>query len=81
MKPERHQYKGHRIELDEREGERELLIDGEPVPYGQLPDGHYFLHEYAYDWRANLIDLAQRFIDYRDRFEEIRREAKSDEVQ
>jgi hypothetical protein len=84
--PERHEYKGHRIELRAREGrevrareaerdeELELLIDDHPVRYGQLPDGLYFLYEYAYDWRDDLTDLARRFIDYRERADEIRRE-------
>jgi hypothetical protein len=92
MEPERHEYKGHRIELRAREGreelrareaereeELELLIDDEPVRYGQLPDGRYALEEYAYDWTDDLMDLAQRFIDYRERAEELRREAKSGE--
>ena len=86
MEPERQQYKGHRIELRareadelrapeaEREEELELLIDDEPVRYGRLPDGQYALHEYAYDWSDDLMDLARRFIDYRSRTDEIRRE-------
>ena len=65
-------------ELRAREGkpinESELLIDDEPIRYGQLPDGRYALHEYAYDWSDNLMDLARRFIDYRSRSDEIRRE-------
>lgn len=89
MEPEGQEYKGHRIELRAREGreevrareaereeELELLIDDQPVRYGQLPDGSYALKEYAFDWRDNLMDLAQRFIDYRERAEEIRREAE-----
>jgi hypothetical protein len=48
-----------------------------PEPHGQLPDGSYALHEYAYDWSDNLMDLAKRFIDYRDRADKIRREAES----
>jgi hypothetical protein len=92
MEPERQEYKGHRIELRPREGsegarareaergeELELLIDDAPVRYGQLPDGRYALEEYAYDWRDDVMDLARRFIDYRDRAEEIRREAESGE--
>jgi len=92
MQPEGQEYKGHRIELRPREGreesrareaereeERELLIDDQPVRYGQLPDGLYALEEYAFDWTDNLMDLARRFIDYRDRAEEIRREAESGE--
>jgi hypothetical protein len=57
-----------------REEELELLIDDQSVRYGQLPDGLYFLYEYAYDWSDNLTDLARRFIDYRSRADEIRRE-------
>lgn len=78
MEPEHreYEYKGHRIELRAREAEPELLIDDVPVRHGQLPDGKYFLHEYAYDWRDNLMDLAQRFIDYRERADAIRRGAE-----
>jgi hypothetical protein len=86
MEPERQEYKGHRIELRPREGleaereedlelqDLELHIDEQPVRYGQLPDGRYALEEYAFDWRDDLMDLAQRFIDYRERAEEIRRD-------
>jgi hypothetical protein len=91
MEPEHQDYKGHHIELRardvgelrapgvEREPELELLIDDKPVRYGQLPDGSYALHEYAYDWSDNLMDLAKRFIDYRDRADKIRREAEPSE--
>jgi hypothetical protein len=91
MEPERQEYKGYRIELRPREdleAEREedldledleLLIDEQPVRFGQLPDGRYALEEYAFDWTDDLMDLAQRFIDYRERAEEIRREAESGE--
>jgi hypothetical protein len=91
MEPERHEYKGHRIELRQREGreeragsaereeELELLIDDESVRYSQLPDGRYALEDYAYDWTDDLMDLAQRFIDYRDRADGIRREAEAGE--
>ena len=90
MESERQEYKGHSIELRAREAAREaeseaareaapevtseLLIDDEPVRYDQLPDGSYALNEYAYDWHDNLIELAQRYIDYRDRTDEIQRE-------
>ena len=89
MEPERQEYKGHRIELRPREGleaereedlelqDLELRIDEQPVRYGQLPDGRYALEEYAYDWQENLTDLARRFIDYREKAEEIRREDES----
>lgn len=52
----------------------ELLIDDTPVQYGQLPDGKYFLQEYAYDWRDDLRDLARGFIDYKIRTDEIKQE-------
>jgi hypothetical protein len=89
MEPERQEYKGHTIELrapegreelgapEGREEELELLIDNQPVRYGQLPDGRYALEEYAYDWQENLPDLARRFIDYREKAEQIRREDES----
>ena len=97
MEPERHEYKGHRIELRPRESREEvrareaergddlelqdleLLIDEQPVRFGQLPDGRYALKEYAFDWTDDLIELARRYIDYRDRAGEIRREAESGE--
>jgi hypothetical protein len=80
MEPQREEYKGHTIELrapEGREEELELLIDKQPVRYSQLPDGRYALEEYAYDWHKNLPDLARRFIDYRDKAEQIRREDES----
>lgn len=55
------------------EPEAELLIDDETVEYDRFSDGQYFLHEYAYDWTDDLLELARRFIDYRDRSDEIRR--------
>ena len=48
----------------EGENELELLIDDEPIRYGRLPNGSYFLDEYAYDWRDDLMDLARRFINH-----------------
>jgi hypothetical protein len=89
MEPQRQEYKGHHIELRareadelrapvaEREKDLELRIDDEPIRYGQLPGGMYALHEYAYDWTENRMDLARRFIDYRDRADEIRRETEA----
>lgn len=89
MEPERHDYKGHLIELrasedDEsharEEGEEallELFIDEERVRYSKLPDGSYFLPQYAYDWTEDVVDLARRFIDYQDRSDEIRRNAET----
>jgi hypothetical protein len=77
MKPKHQEYEGHRIELREREGKPELLIDKAPVRYGQLPSGKYFLQKYAYDWSDDLIEVARRFIKYRDRAEKIRETASS----
>lgn len=80
MKPERLRYRDHDIEVRVPEGppERErgvrppedeakpvLLIDDLPIPYDRLPDGSYYLHDYAYDWRDDLIDLARGYLDYR----------------
>jgi hypothetical protein len=86
MEPEYQEYKGHRIELRPREDleaareedpdleDLELLIDEQPVRFIQLADGSYALEEYAYDWTDDLMDLAQRYIDYQERAQEIRRE-------
>jgi len=51
----------------------DLLVDGEPIRYGRLPDGQFFLQEYAYDWSADLAELARRLIDHRDRARAARR--------
>jgi hypothetical protein len=72
--------RGGREELgapEGREEELELLIDNQPVRYSQLPDGRYALEDYAYDWQEKLPDLARRFIDYREKVGEIRREGDS----
>jgi hypothetical protein len=91
MEPEREEYKGHRIELRPRAGleaeraedpdleDLELQIDEQPVRYRQMPDGSYALEEYAFDWTDDLMDLARRYIDYREGVQEIRREAESGE--
>ena len=77
MKPDRKTYRGRRIEIRRGDREPELLIDNVPVSYGQLPNGQYFLDQYAYDWTDDLVDLAQRFIDYEERAEVIRRARES----
>jgi hypothetical protein len=79
MNGERLEYEGHQIELRESEGRPELLIDDVPLRYGQLPNGEYFLNEYAYDWTGDLMDLARRFIDHRRRADRIRRERVPEE--
>jgi len=73
MKPEHKEYEGHRIEVREGQDRLELLIDDVPKRYGQLPNGSYFLHEYAFDWSESLTEVAQRFIDHQLRAKEIRR--------
>jgi hypothetical protein len=91
MESEHQDYKGHHIELRAREVREsralavenepkfELLIDNIPVQYGQLSGGSYYLHEYAYDWSENLMDLAKKFIDKRDRENMLRHESESNE--
>ena len=69
------EYEGHRIEIRDREGKRELLIDGAPVPHGQLPNGKFFLDDYAYDWQNDLLELARRYVSYRRRAAEIQARA------
>jgi hypothetical protein len=93
MAPENQEHKGHRIELrmpeddelrargDEGEAKPELLIDDQPVRYGQLPDGQYYLEEYAYDWQDDLMGLARRFVDYRAKSDEVRREREQGSVE
>ncbi|MFD0857141.1 hypothetical protein ACFQ07_33355 [Actinomadura adrarensis] len=73
MGSEHRDYNGHHIELVSRESGLELFIDGQQVAYGRLPEGDYFLHDYAYDWTDDLMDLAQRWIDYRAKADELRR--------
>ncbi|MGH4021231.1 MAG: hypothetical protein ACRDT0_18785, partial [Pseudonocardiaceae bacterium] len=77
VEPSRYEYKGHSIELREREAVRaegnELSVDGVPIRYGRLPGGQYYLPDYAYDWSDDLVDLTRKFIDYRIRADEIRR--------
>ena len=67
MKPEYQEHEGHRIELRDRKDKPELLIDGVPVAYGRLPDGKFFLNDYAYDWQDDLLELARRYVSYRRR--------------
>lgn len=69
-------HKGHQIELRGRDREVELLVDGQRLSFGQLVDGQYFLHKYAYDWGDSLTDLAMRYIDHQVRADEIRAASK-----
>ena len=67
MKSERRQYKGRQIELREGKDGPELRIDDVPVRYGRLPDGKFFIEDYAYDWSDDLVELARRYIAYSER--------------
>ena len=51
-------------------GYPDLLIDDCPVPYGRLPSGRYFIAEYAYDWREDLVDVARGLLDYESKADE-----------
>lgn len=62
MKPERQEFQGRLIEVRPGKEAPELLIDNHPVRYGRLPDGSYFLDEYAYDWTDDLMELGRRYV-------------------
>lgn len=78
-------YRGHEIVLRKRPNASEpansaeqpptaeLLIDGEPIRYGRLPHGPYYLHENVYDWDQDLVELARRLIEHRAQLEARRR--------
>ena len=72
MKPERQQFRGRQIEIREGKEGLELRIDDVPMRYGRLPDGRFFLDDYAYDWTDDLADLARRYIQYRERVEAVK---------
>lgn len=76
MKAQTREYAGHRIELKRTRGQMQLLIDGVSRAYGQLPDGKYYLDDYAYDWSDDLLEVAQRFVDHKRRADEIRAKAR-----
>lgn len=59
----------------------ELLIDGQPVPFGRLVDGSYVLEDYAYDFTSDLEDLARRYIDHRERAERARHASRPDQAE
>lgn len=72
-------YENHRIEIIYQDNKPQLLIDGKPIRYRQLPGGLYFLYDYAYDWSEDLVEVARKYIDYQRRTEQIRRERESHE--
>ncbi len=78
MKPTYEEHKGHRIEMQDREGKPELLIDKRLMRYRQLANGSYFLREYAYDWSDNLMDLARKYIDHQRKATKVRPERQTE---
>lgn len=78
MKSDNQKHEGHNIELRQGAGKTQLFIDNLPVRYGQMHNGMYFLHEYAYDHTDDLMELARRFVVYRKKVEKIRRECSTE---
>ena len=77
MAPQDKDQQRNRIETTEGKSGVELRIDGIPVKHGRLPDGRYFLDQYAYDWTDDLEELARRFLEHQRKAEAIRREARA----
>jgi hypothetical protein len=68
-------HEGHTIGLVEDESELSLLIDGEPFRWGRFSeDGQFFLYRYAYDPDDSLVEVAKRYVTYRDSVENTRSE-------
>lgn len=69
------EYKGHSIRIPEEiergqsfvEQRGQLFIDDERIEFGQDGSSRYYLEPYAYDRHASLLEVVQRFIDYRSR--------------
>jgi hypothetical protein len=73
MKSKKVEHNGHKIEVAARAHDADLLIDGEPVRWGQFSgDGQFFLYRYAYDPDDSLIEVARRYVEYRERVEQHR---------
>jgi hypothetical protein len=72
MKPEYQEHEGHRIEIRRHGEQTELLVDNVPVKFGQLPNGKYFLDDYAFDWTDDLMELARRYISYQARVTQVK---------
>lgn len=56
-----------RLSKDGARREPELFVDGQPVPYGRLVDGTYYVPERAYEWADDLETLGRKVVEYRDR--------------
>ena len=67
----------HRIEVVKGKDKPVLRIDGVPVKYGRLPDGRYFLDDYAYDPSDDLEELARRYVEHRRKADAIRQERRA----
>lgn len=85
MAEETREYKGHRIRIPEGvergdayiEQRGTLLIDDEPIQFGQDGSGRFYLEPYAYDRHASLFEVVKRFIAYRDRVRAVPTKSKS----
>ncbi len=75
----REEIRGHTVEVSGAEERPELHIDGRRVRYGRLPGGLYFLHEYAYDWSEDLLEVTRRYLDHKARTEELLRRRRAAE--
>jgi hypothetical protein len=62
---DRETYHGHEIFIPRDDSGRRVVLDGEPLRYGESADGFY-LSVYAYDRDPSLLDVIKRYIDYRD---------------
>lgn len=63
-----------RVEVVEGAEGPQLVVDGLLRRHGVLPDGRFFLRDYAYDPADDLEDLGRRYADHLDRAEELRAE-------
>jgi hypothetical protein len=62
------EYLGHTYEITPAESADagaggEVRIDGERHAYGRLPDGSYFISDYAYDWQGDVEAVVRRYIE------------------
>lgn len=71
MAKEKIDHNGHRIEIAGKE-EPTVLIDGEPVRWGRLDDGSYYLHEFAYEPADSLAEVAKRYVDHLERAKKLK---------
>ncbi len=77
MKSDNQKHEGHYIELRKGDGNTKLFIDNVPIRYGHMHNGMYFLHDYAYDHTDSLMDLARKYVDYRNKVEQIRHDCNT----